>query len=389
MPPKRSVVEPIGTRSKTKRQKKTTASHDITVLSPNQTSDCQPQPSVSDVAPELSQQSVDNIVDAVMNAMQQRGLVPNSSTHSTEIHTARNNSVEQVSRIFTGNSTLPAGNDSSIVSANVCNETFQPVQTSMAHNVSISDTHSTNGTRLFNQPGTAALNTVHSYNLSPSALISDKIKQAIWKKEFIELSDLLKTQPEDVTIKLNSQNELIMVPKVNAKNLTINSWLSAFTIYMDIYAQAFPDELSSLLTYMNIIRDLERGYGQAAFNYYDRSFRAHRQSQPLLWGTLHTELWIRATSLSRTQGVNSVSNNSTNSKRYCYDFNKPKGCSKRFCQYSHICSVCKKNHPSFRCFLKPQAQNNIKAASQRPLPNTLEVPNTPKQHSFRNNTNKN
>ena len=170
--------------------------------------------------------------------------------------------------------------------------------------------------------------------------------------------------------------------------MSINAWISAFTIYIDIYAQAHTEELSSLLAYNNIVRDLERGYGQAAFNFYDRSFRAHRQTQPLPWGILHSELWIRATSLHiRSQGDSSLG---STSKRYCYDFNKTKGCTKQFCQYAHICSFCRKNHPGYKCFSKPSSQtySNNKTASPRTLTNSVDVSNSNQKHSFRNNTNK-
>ena len=75
-------------------------------------------------------------------------------------------------------------------------------------------------------------------------------------------------------------------------SMSINIWISAFTIYKDIYAQIHPDELSSLLAYMSILRDLERGNGQTAFNFYDKSFRAHRLSQPLSLYILHSEMQI-------------------------------------------------------------------------------------------------
>jgi hypothetical protein len=239
-----------------------------------------------------------------------------------------------------------------------------------------------------NQTGIAPINSLVTYNLAPGALIPDKMKQAIWSNEFVELHSLLKTQPEEMTLTLNANNELVMMPKSSPKAMSINSWISAFTIYMDIYVQAHPNEFSPLLTYMNIIRDLDRGYGQAAFNFYDRSFRSHRQTKQLPWGTIHYELWVKSTSLPiRTQNNDSFTQNT--SKRYCYDFNKRKGCTKRFCQYAHICGNCRKNHPSYKCFGLQTSQYNTKAASPRPLSTSApSQSNVIKQHSFRNNPNK-
>jgi hypothetical protein len=129
-----------------------------------------------------------------------------------------------------------------------------------------------------NQTGIAPIYSLVTYNFAPG-----KTEQAIWSNEFVELHCLLKTQPEEMTLTLNAINELVKMPKSSPKAMSINSWISAFTIkfYMDIYVQAPPNEFSPLLTYMNIIRDLDRGYGQAAFNSYDRSFRSHRQKKKI------------------------------------------------------------------------------------------------------------
>ena len=51
---------------------------------------------------------------------------------------------------------------------------------------------------------------------------------------------------------------------------------------MIIYVQKFPDETSGLLAYMKLVHNLDRPCGLQSFNYYDRSFRAHRQSHVLL-----------------------------------------------------------------------------------------------------------
>lgn len=63
---------------------------------------------------------------------------------------------------------------------------------------------------------------------------------------------------------------------------------------MDIYLIKHPEDEAGLLAYINLIRDLERSYGSRAFNFYDQSFRSHRQSQALPWGRMHPELWIKS-----------------------------------------------------------------------------------------------
>lgn len=63
---------------------------------------------------------------------------------------------------------------------------------------------------------------------------------------------------------------------------------------MDIYLIKHPEDEAGLLAYINLIRDLERSYGSRAFNFYDQSFRSHKQSQALPWGRMHPELWIKS-----------------------------------------------------------------------------------------------
>lgn len=106
-------------------------------------------------------------------------------------------------------------------------------------------------------------------------------------------------------LKVNSNNELLLSPKSYNKTLTLGTCHTEFTTYMDVYFQKYPDEASGLLANMSVIRDLKRGFGQAAFTYYDRSFRAHRLSQPLQWGSLPFELGLSATLAPRNTLVRS------------------------------------------------------------------------------------
>ena len=110
-----------------------------------------------------------------------------------------------------------------------------------------------------------------------------------------------------------------------------------------------------------MIRDLDRVHGTVAFNYYNRNFRGHRQTQLLPWGTLHHELWIRATTLT---GQNSPRSSASN--KFCYKFNKPQRCHVRNCPYPHVCGHYRKGHPLFRCFVR---QNGNPSAQSVPTGN--------------------
>ncbi len=96
------------------------------------------------------------------------------------------------------------------------------------------------------------------------------------------------------------------------------------------------------MAYCNLIRELDRGYGAVAFNYYDQTFRAHRQTQPLQWGRMHMELWVKANTMSlsaarappRTQAAKPA---------VCFNYNKESGCNYRNCRFAHVCSHCGKH----------------------------------------------
>ena len=104
---------------------------------------------------------------------------------------------------------------------------------------------------------------------------------------------------------------------------------------MDVYIQKFPNEVSGLLAYTNLIRDLERSCGQQAFN------SSHRQTQNLPWGQMHGELWDKAAlmALANSNAVRaSVRPGSVvGNRKVCFKFNSARGCDRRQCNFSHVC----------------------------------------------------
>ena len=198
-------------------------------------------------------------------------------------------------------------------------------------------------------PRVNAPTALSSYNLHLSALVTDKLKNKIWNNEFVEFSNLNMhfTQQEEVSVQVAGTNISINKPK-EMKQLSIGQWLTAFHTFMDVYIQRYPDDMSGLLYYCNLIRDLDRAYGVAAFHFYDRTFRAHRQSQPLPWGVMHTELWVKAATVNATAVVKA--NAPTKIGKHCINFNKINGCSYRNCRFLHICSHCGKKHPKTQCY---------------------------------------
>ena len=99
-------------------------------------------------------------------------------------------------------------------------------------------------------PSTNALplNKSHSYRLSLSALVPDKIKEKIRDKSYVEMAQFYQIQTrgevrQDVSLNIFNQGPSTLVkvlPKLTqGQELSINQWLTAFDCYMDIYIKSF------------------------------------------------------------------------------------------------------------------------------------------------------
>lgn len=187
--------------------------------------------------------------------------------------------------------------------------------------------------------------------------LTDKQKQSIIDGNFVELSSLLPDSVQDENVQINVQSGPDAVLRVSSKpktkELSLYSWMTAFHIYIDVYATRHPESLPGLLCYISLIRDLERNFGHRAFTYYDTAFRKQRELHALPWGVMHQELWMRATTIKskfNVQPAKPVSNQSQTPKGQCFSFNRRSGCLKKGnCPFLHICANCGANHPRYRC----------------------------------------
>ena len=178
---------------------------------------------------------------------------------------------------------------------------------------------------------------------------------------------------QDFAVNISNQGPSTEV-KVQSKqlqgtDLTIGQWLTAFHCYMDVYIQKFPNEVSGLLAYTNLICDLERSCGQQAFNLCDRSFRSHRQTQNLPWGQMHGELWNKAAlmALANSNAVRTYvcPGSVVGNRKVCLKFNSARGCDRRQCNFSHVCGFCSKsNHSRVNCFALARNQREHASVPQ-------------------------
>jgi hypothetical protein len=376
-PKRRNLDEDVSRTKKKKPNGKSTTNK--TSLSPTQTATTgnTPAQEKSDQAHTSSQTAT--IVAAVIQELEDRGVIPKKQTVSNNGHIINCHHELQVPNHITN-----ANQPQMEILDDATNVVQSVLQLPGMPNPQVSP-RTMNGTPRQDHTGILPVSDIHSYSISPSAMVDIKIKQAIWNNEFIEFAELLSnrnTREADnlIQFKVGQQNVEIVPRKTEKKMLNIGQWLSAFHVFLDIYKIKYPEEVSALLAYCNLIRDLERVYGTSAFQFYDRNFRAHRQFQPLPWGNMHPELWIKATTLSAPQQRH-VQMNKT-----CINYNKPQGCSYRNCRYEHKCGHCFKSHPKFKCFQlirnteKQQAvPSTLSSHNQRPQVNQKQPP-----VSFRN-----
>ena len=90
------------------------------------------------------------------------------------------------------------------------------------------------------------------------------------------------------------------------------------------HLQKFPNNVSGLLAYSNLVRGLERSCVTQAFKFYDRSFWSHRQTQNLPWGQMHLELWNKVVLMSLSSSAAVRSNTRPGSfvsyRKACYKY---------------------------------------------------------------------
>lgn len=113
-------------------------------------------------------------------------------------------------------------------------------------------------------------------------------------------------------------------------------------------------------------------------NFYDRLFRFHRQSQNLPWGQMHSEKWNKAVLMSLSN--NTAARSSTrpgsdvSNRKVCFKYNSIKGCARRQCYFSHVCSFCsKKNHNRINCFAFKNQQERVSVPQDSVTPSSTAV----------------
>ena len=267
-----------------------------------------------------------------------------------------------------------------------------------------------------------AIHGVPSDSLPHVDIISPSVKKDIIMGKDINLASLLipgyRTDAMDRHLVQGS--EIIPLKALSDSRLnralTLPEFILAFEIYKNVMCEAYPQRRVELDSYQRNIVEMSNKFGGLAFYEYHRAFSARSASLlqnhniKINWGLKDTNLFCMTFA-----GQTAISCRICNSKIHttqfcpqssqitpkfrqndppmtyarpvrrdnhldtsgrvrvmhgereiCNNFNSSRGCSRSPCSYSHVCTQCKKPHPSFKCMLTPTGTNNMERDT-RPL----------------------
>ena len=216
-----------------------------------------------------------------------------------------------------------------------------------------------------------------SVAVSLSSRVSSKIKAKIWSNEYINFGTLLSLSPNNQKYSItvassdseSSRPHLTLEPSQPAKKVqSITQWLSAFNIFVAIYAEKQATDTPKLMKYCETVRDIAAKPGD--WLYYDEQFRFIRQSAPdqYPWDAIHWELWLKAVTNFRPkpQFPSDKGHLRTRPQSFpkgtCWRFQAGKVCNG--CRFDHVCFKCGSPHPATQCSSGQQHKGNpIKTGS--------------------------
>ena len=147
-----------------------------------------------------------------------------------------------------------------------------------------------------------------------------QLNQKIWSNQFVDLSILLSQQTsQSFQIQLQ-ETQLTMTPKKKILMLNTEQWNQAFTIYMPIYVEKYPDQAVHMLQYMGHIQVMAQMSGDFAARHYDQMFRNWQQSTPLPWNVINQSLHAKALAVRLRQKVIPSKRGTAQQQKPCFFF---------------------------------------------------------------------
>ena len=131
-----------------------------------------------------------------------------------------------------------------------------------------------------------------------SVLVEDKVKQQIWKDQYIDLALLLPqnnitTNQNRLQFQVVANSTLSVIPNKPKYSLyNIEQWTTAFIRLMAIYADKFPEAIPHFAKHAETVREMATSQNNNAWFVYDQRVRMDRQARDLSWEVFNIELYI-------------------------------------------------------------------------------------------------
>ena len=171
----------------------------------------------------------------------------------------------------------------------------------------------------------------HSVRLSLDACIPEKVKTKITCNEYnnfgLQITNHIQQNNKyqlSIINGVGDQPSLSLEPSNKTKRIiNIESWMSAFRIFVVLYTQRYPKEAPALMKYSDLIQDLASRGHDSKYNY--ENFRFMRQGQPdaypwELW--LHLQVSMKASQPTSHSSLSKAVKSPAIPKGYCYRFQR-------------------------------------------------------------------
>ena len=212
-----------------------------------------------------------------------------------------------------------------------------------------------------------------------------KLVRKIHNLEFVEMRDMLPetwlSEEEETT-----RNMLALPRRKSAQLTNILQWVQCFEGMVGVLATRYPQTIPEVMSYMATIVKCSRDFDGVAWAQYDRAYRRQAaQTKDLHWSRLNPTLFSLCFAgkarrnvactycLSDNHGSDGCPENPSKvtlpwqvaswttqhsntpprsaKTRICYLYNsrQKSECSYDPCRFTHVCSICKGNHPRSEC----------------------------------------
>lgn len=188
--------------------------------------------------------------------------------------------------------------------------------------------------------------------------VDDRIRGKIHAGEFVKFSSLLHSQrsAQSDNYKMTEVNGQLLFQRAPEKDSikTLNKWLEAFHIFVAVYTENHPEEISNLMCYAQIVQRIAEACGDVAALNYDEKFRQWRQTDPTScpWQFKNVELYQEAVFAGLEYKLQKKNQpfRSPRKHRYCFTYNNLGNCPKgKSCQHPHVCQHCQGKHSKQFC----------------------------------------